>query len=98
MTIPSQRRYVGYWQKSLSFPEDCPPHVNLPEPTSKVLQQIRIYDAKNVQTIFFVLSEMQEVCHALSNDLLDNVHQENINKKIVTRREKWVNRRFSFVQ
>ncbi|KAK1423343.1 hypothetical protein QVD17_18642 [Tagetes erecta] len=61
VTIPSQRRYVGYWQKSLSFPENCPPHVNLPEPTSKVLQQIRIYDAKNVQTIFFVLSEMQEI-------------------------------------
>ncbi|KAI3824080.1 hypothetical protein L1987_05528 [Smallanthus sonchifolius] len=61
VTIPSQRRYVGYWQKSLSFPEGCPPDVNLPEPCTRVLQQIQIYDAKNVQTIFFVLSEMQEV-------------------------------------
>ncbi|KAL8248755.1 hypothetical protein R6Q59_005623 [Mikania micrantha] len=61
VTIPSQRRYVDYWQKCLSFPEDCPPYVNLPEPNSRVLQRIRIYDAKNVQTIFFVLSEMQEV-------------------------------------
>ncbi|KAM0055448.1 putative phosphoric monoester hydrolase [Helianthus debilis subsp. tardiflorus] len=60
VTIPSQRRYVNYWQKCLSFREGCPPDVNIPEPSTRVLQRIRIYDA-NVQTIFFVLSEMQEV-------------------------------------
>nr|XP_043606538.1 phosphatidylinositol 3,4,5-trisphosphate 3-phosphatase and protein-tyrosine-phosphatase PTEN1 [Erigeron canadensis] len=61
VTIPSQRRYVHYWQKSLSFPEGSPPDVNLPKPTSRELQQIRIYDARNIETVFIVLSEMQEV-------------------------------------
>ncbi|XP_076922319.1 phosphatidylinositol 3,4,5-trisphosphate 3-phosphatase and protein-tyrosine-phosphatase PTEN1-like [Bidens hawaiensis] len=61
VTIPSQRRYVNYWQKCLSFPKGCPPNVSLPEPCTRVLQRIRIYDAKSVLAIFFVLSEMQEV-------------------------------------
>ncbi|GJV92068.1 phosphatidylinositol 3,4,5-trisphosphate 3-phosphatase and protein-tyrosine-phosphatase PTEN1 isoform X2 [Tanacetum coccineum] len=61
VTIPSQRRYVHYWQKSLSFPDGFPPEVNIPEPITKVLQQIRIYDTRNIETIFIVVSEMQEV-------------------------------------
>ena len=66
VTIPSQRRYVHYWQKCLSFPDGCPPDVNIPEPTPKVLQQIRIYDTRNIETIFIVVSEMHEVRHASS--------------------------------
>lgn len=61
VTIPSQRRYVHYWQKSLSFPEGCLPDVNLPKPCSRELRRIRIYDTKNIESIFFVLSEGQEV-------------------------------------
>nr|GEU34550.1 phosphatidylinositol 3,4,5-trisphosphate 3-phosphatase and protein-tyrosine-phosphatase PTEN1 isoform X2 [Tanacetum cinerariifolium] len=61
VTIPSQRRYVHYWQKSLSFRDGFPPEVNIPEPITKVLQQIRIYDTRNIETIFIVVSEMHEV-------------------------------------
>ncbi|GJY78656.1 phosphatidylinositol 3,4,5-trisphosphate 3-phosphatase and protein-tyrosine-phosphatase PTEN1-like protein [Tanacetum coccineum] len=61
VTIPSQRRYVHYWQKSLSFPDGFPPEVNIPEPTTKVLQQIRIYDTRNIETIFIVLNFCKKV-------------------------------------
>lgn len=61
VTIPSQRRYVQYWQKCLSYPEGCPPEVNLPKPSSRELRRIRIHDAKNIESIFFVLSELQEI-------------------------------------
>ncbi|GJV92064.1 phosphatidylinositol 3,4,5-trisphosphate 3-phosphatase and protein-tyrosine-phosphatase PTEN1-like protein [Tanacetum coccineum] len=57
----SQRRYVHYWQKSLSFPDGFPPEVNIPEPITKVLQQIRIYNTRNIETIFIVVSEMHKV-------------------------------------
>ncbi|KAL4568524.1 hypothetical protein LXL04_024138 [Taraxacum kok-saghyz] len=61
VTIPSQRRYVNYWQKSLSFPEGCLPEVNIPKPSNREFLQIRLHDAKSLETVFFVVSEMQEV-------------------------------------
>ncbi|KAI3503277.1 hypothetical protein L1887_31717 [Cichorium endivia] len=61
VTIPSQRRYVNYWQKSLTFPGGSPPEVNIPEPITREFRQIRLYDTKNIDTVFFIVSEMQEV-------------------------------------
>lgn len=64
VSIPSQRRYVGYWADILSFPEGVangPPVVNLPQPCSRELRRIRFYDAVNIDAIYFVVSEMQEI-------------------------------------
>lgn len=65
VSIPSQRRYVGYWSNVLSFPRGVgngPPIVNLPLPCSRELRRIRLYDTVNVDSMFFVVSELQEVC------------------------------------
>lgn len=59
--IPSQRRYVNYWHKSLTFFDGCLPEVNLPKPCSKVIKRIRLFDTKTIESVFFVVSEMQEV-------------------------------------
>ncbi|CAI9276939.1 unnamed protein product [Lactuca saligna] len=59
--IPSQRRYVNYWHKSLTFSDGCLPEVNLPKPCSKVIKRIRLFDTKTIESVFFVVSEMQEV-------------------------------------
>ncbi|CAI9277430.1 unnamed protein product [Lactuca saligna] len=59
--LPSQRRYVNYWQKSVTFTKGCSPQVNLPKPCSKELQRIRLYDAKTIESVFFIVSQMQEV-------------------------------------
>ncbi|KAK2987860.1 hypothetical protein RJ640_025627, partial [Escallonia rubra] len=64
VSIPSQRRYVGYWEKVLSFPKGvnrCPPKVSLPKPCSRELRRIRLYDTVNIESVFFVVSELQEV-------------------------------------
>uniref|UniRef100_A0A2N9GZ33 Phosphatidylinositol-3,4,5-trisphosphate 3-phosphatase n=1 Tax=Fagus sylvatica TaxID=28930 RepID=A0A2N9GZ33_FAGSY len=64
VSIPSQRRYVGYWENILSFPMGIPngqPDVNLPKPCSRELWRIRLYDMVNIDTVFFVVSEMQEI-------------------------------------
>ncbi|KAK9272351.1 hypothetical protein L1049_002722 [Liquidambar formosana] len=64
VSIPSQRRYVGYWANLLSFPRGVvnrPPDVNLPPPCGRELQRIRLYDAANIESIFFVVSELQEI-------------------------------------
>ncbi|KAK8711097.1 hypothetical protein V6N13_146395 [Hibiscus sabdariffa] len=63
VSIPSQRRYVGYWEKMLSFPKGIgiPPDVNLPQPCSRELQRIRLYDTVNTNAVFFVVSELQEI-------------------------------------
>lgn len=64
VSIPSQRRYVNYWEKVLSFPKrlrQAPPDVNLPEPVSRELIRIRLYDTQNVDSVFCVVSELQNV-------------------------------------
>lgn len=64
VSIPSQRRYVGYWEKVLSFPDGVDrglPDVNLPRPCARELRRIRLYDTVNVDSIFFVVSELQNV-------------------------------------
>lgn len=64
VSIPSQQRYVGYWANVLSFPKgvsDGPPVVNLPSYCSRELRRIRLYDTVNIESIFFVVSEVQVV-------------------------------------
>lgn len=66
VSIPSQRRYVGYWADILSFPKGVghsPPNVSLPHPCSRELRRIRLYDMVNTDAVFFVVSELQEVIH-----------------------------------
>ncbi|CAL5191157.1 unnamed protein product [Lathyrus oleraceus] len=64
VSIPSQRRYVGYWESMLSVPRGIgyeSPSVNLPQPCSRELRRIRLYDTANIDTVFFVISELQEI-------------------------------------
>ncbi|KAK7295424.1 hypothetical protein RJT34_18332 [Clitoria ternatea] len=63
VSIPSQRRYVGYWESMLSIPRSANygPNVNMPQPCSRELRRIRLYDTVNIDNIFFVISELQEV-------------------------------------
>ncbi|XP_075511303.1 phosphatidylinositol 3,4,5-trisphosphate 3-phosphatase and protein-tyrosine-phosphatase PTEN1-like [Primulina tabacum] len=63
VSIPSQRRYVGYWEKLLSFPRGVNLghlHVNLPKPCGRELLHIRLYDTLDIDQIFVVVSELQE--------------------------------------
>ncbi|KAG0488930.1 hypothetical protein HPP92_007741 [Vanilla planifolia] len=64
LSIPSQRRYVKYWSEVLSFARgkiNRPPDVNLPATTIRELRRIRLYDTVNVNSVFVVLMEMQEI-------------------------------------
>lgn len=64
VSIPSQRRYVGYWNNIISFSRGVhsgPPDVNLPKKCSRELLRIRLYDTINTNAVFFVVSELQEV-------------------------------------
>ncbi|XP_028760104.1 phosphatidylinositol 3,4,5-trisphosphate 3-phosphatase and protein-tyrosine-phosphatase PTEN1 isoform X1 [Neltuma alba] len=64
VSIPSQCRYVGYWESILSVPRGIrnePVTVSLPQPCSRELRRIRLYDTLNVEAIFFVILEMQKV-------------------------------------
>lgn len=63
VSIPSQRRYVGYWSKTLTYPKEVgvSPNVSLPQPCSRELRRIRLYDTINTNAIFFVISELQTV-------------------------------------
>ncbi|XP_028111245.1 phosphatidylinositol 3,4,5-trisphosphate 3-phosphatase and protein-tyrosine-phosphatase PTEN1-like [Camellia sinensis] len=64
VSIPSQRRYVGYWENTVSIPRGVdhgPPSVNSPELCSRELVRIRLYDTVNTGSVFFVVSELQEV-------------------------------------
>ncbi|KAI8001328.1 putative DNA helicase MCM9 [Camellia lanceoleosa] len=60
VSIPSQRRYVGYWENTLSIPRGVdhgPPSVNSPKPCSRELVRIQLYDTINTGSVFFVVSE-----------------------------------------
>ncbi|PIM99957.1 Clathrin coat dissociation kinase GAK/PTEN/Auxilin [Handroanthus impetiginosus] len=63
VSIASQRRYVGYWEKLRSFHEgvNLTPLVKLPKPIRRELQHIRLYDTVNVDQIFVVVSELQKI-------------------------------------
>ncbi|KAI7994638.1 putative bifunctional methylthioribulose-1-phosphate dehydratase/enolase-phosphatase E1 [Camellia lanceoleosa] len=64
VSIPSQQRYVGYWENTLSIPRGVdhgPPSVNSPEPCSRELVRIRLYGTVNTGSVFFVVSELQEI-------------------------------------
>lgn len=64
VSIASQRRYVEYWEKVLTFPRGInlgSPTVNLPKPCSRELQRIRLYDTVNIDHIFVVVSKLQEI-------------------------------------
>lgn len=65
VSIPSQRRYVGYWEKAMSqaggLDLASSPYVNLPQPCTRELQHIRLYDTAGISQVFVVVSELQEV-------------------------------------
>lgn len=65
VTIASQRRYVGYWSKVLTFPNGTQagenPDVHLPTPKARELRRIRLYDTVNIDTVQFVIHELKEV-------------------------------------
>lgn len=57
---------MRYWERVLSSPTGIHnelPDVILPEPCSRELRRIRLHDLVNVDTIFFVVTELQEVTH-----------------------------------
>ncbi|KAK6129296.1 hypothetical protein DH2020_037005 [Rehmannia glutinosa] len=64
VSIASQRRYVAYWEKLLSFAKGVniiPPYVKLPKPCSRELQHVRLYDTVNIDQIFVVVSVLQKI-------------------------------------
>ncbi|KAI9124447.1 hypothetical protein K1719_004369 [Acacia pycnantha] len=55
--------YVRYWESILSIPRGTgnePINVSLPQPCSRELRRIRLYDMLNVEEVYFVISEMQK--------------------------------------
>nr|GEW25021.1 reverse transcriptase domain-containing protein [Tanacetum cinerariifolium] len=53
-----------------------PSEVNIPEPTTKVLQQTRIHNTRSIETIFIVVSEMYENYHQILPIIAEKLHQE----------------------
>jgi len=62
VTIASQRRYVGYWSKTLVFNSESttPPKVHLPPAKCRELQRIRLYDTLYSSPVKFVIQEIRE--------------------------------------
>uniref|UniRef100_A0A7N0ZSY2 phosphatidylinositol-3,4,5-trisphosphate 3-phosphatase n=1 Tax=Kalanchoe fedtschenkoi TaxID=63787 RepID=A0A7N0ZSY2_KALFE len=64
VTIPSQRRYVSYWENVLSFSRRVDNgglrNVKLPCPCSRELLRVRLYDTVNIESVFFVVSELHK--------------------------------------
>lgn len=44
--------------------------MNVPQPISRELRRIRVYDAVNIKSVFFVVSELEEVTQWLHFDSL----------------------------
>ncbi|CAM8991193.1 unnamed protein product [Rhodiola kirilowii] len=63
VSIPSQQRYVNYWESIVSFPRGVgngPPSVKLPDSCTRELLRVRLYDTVNTESVFFVVSELQK--------------------------------------
>ncbi|XP_020243834.1 phosphatidylinositol 3,4,5-trisphosphate 3-phosphatase and protein-tyrosine-phosphatase PTEN1 isoform X2 [Asparagus officinalis] len=76
VSIPSQRRYVGYWSSILKIPRenlDGPPVVELPKPTTRELRRIRLYDTVNTDSIFFVVTKSLE-----AEEVPDQLYQPSV--------------------
>ncbi|CAL5387837.1 unnamed protein product [Camellia sinensis] len=61
---------AGYWENTLSIPRGVdhgPPSVNSPEPCSRELVRIRLYDTVNTGSVFFVVSELQEIAPGITS-------------------------------
>ncbi|CAL5441926.1 unnamed protein product [Camellia sinensis] len=61
---------VRYWENTLSIPRGVdhgPPSVNSPEPCSRELVRIRLYDTVNTGSVFFVVSELQEIAPGITS-------------------------------
>ncbi|KAF1870087.1 hypothetical protein Lal_00017667 [Lupinus albus] len=74
VSIPSQRRYVEYWESVLSVPRGAgngAPIVNLPQSCTRELRRIRLYDTVNINTVFFVISELQQVPDQVYHPLVE---------------------------
>ncbi|CAL5394588.1 unnamed protein product [Camellia sinensis] len=59
-----------YWDNTLSIPRGVdhgPPSVNSPEPCSRELVRIRLYDTVNTGSVFFVVSELQEIAPGITS-------------------------------
>ncbi|QCE12623.1 phosphatidylinositol-3 [Vigna unguiculata] len=74
VSIPSQRRYVAYWDSLLSncVPRGTgngTPQVKLPQPFGRELRRIRLYDTVNIDTIFFVISEWVPICSQIPDQV-----------------------------
>lgn len=76
VTIASQRRYVGYWSKTLVFcnGSTTPPEVHLPPAKSRELQRIRLYDTLCSQPVKFVIQEIREKPGQLYQPAVELVH------------------------
>lgn len=59
VSIASQRRYVAYWEKAVTSGQGV--GVNFPQACTRELQHIRLYDTLNINQIFVVVNQLQEI-------------------------------------